>query len=126
MINYLRYNQQTVESIGKGLETYNNASELAKTLNVDVSGLIKHIKKYLTIRETTSFNMCGRKYSCISLIYVKIVLILYIEKIPKNVVTVRNVVVVNYALCLPHSFNVIDYVSSHTLAKDAINQSVVI
>lgn len=63
MINYLRYNQQTVESIGKGLGTYKNASELAKTLNVDVSGLIKHIKKYLTIRKTTSFNMCGRKYS---------------------------------------------------------------
>ena len=46
MINYLRYDQQTIESIRIGLATYKSASELAKELQIDVSSLIKHIKKY--------------------------------------------------------------------------------
>lgn len=64
MINYLRYDQQTVESIGIGLEKYKSATELARGLNIDISGLIKHIKKYRYLKETTSFNKCGRKHQC--------------------------------------------------------------
>lgn len=43
MNSYKRYDRETIESIGVGLTQYNSASELAKALNIDVSGLIKHI-----------------------------------------------------------------------------------
>lgn len=46
MYNYQGYDRQTIESIGIGLTQYNSASDLAKALNIDVSGLIKHIKKH--------------------------------------------------------------------------------
>ena len=64
MINYQRYDQQMVASIGVGLTQFKNASELAKALNVDVSGLIKHIKKYRCLKETTAKNRCGLKKDC--------------------------------------------------------------
>jgi len=64
MINYLRYDQQMVESIGIGLEQYKTATELAMALGVDVSGLIKHIKKHRYLNETAVFNKCGRKKQC--------------------------------------------------------------
>lgn len=53
-----------VESIGNGLLTCNSASELSNNLKVDVSGLIKHIKEYRQIKQTTAQNKCGRKTTC--------------------------------------------------------------
>lgn len=53
-----------VASIGVGLTQFKNASELAKALRIDVSGLIKHIKKYRCLKETTAKNRCGLKKDC--------------------------------------------------------------
>ena len=53
-----------IESIGIGLTQYNSASELAKALNIDVSGLIKHIKKYRCFKESFGRNKCGIKNEC--------------------------------------------------------------
>lgn len=64
MTNYNRYDQQVVESIGKGLITCHSASELASNLNIDVSGLIKHLKEYRQIKQTSARNKCGRKVTC--------------------------------------------------------------
>lgn len=46
MNSFKRYDRETIESIGVGLTQYNSASELTKALNIDVAGLIKHIKKH--------------------------------------------------------------------------------
>lgn len=64
MNSYKRYDRETIESIGVGLTQYNSASELAKALNIDVSGLIKHIKKYRCFKESSGRNKCGIKNSC--------------------------------------------------------------
>lgn len=64
MYNYQGYDRQTIESIGIGLTQYNSASDLAKALNIDVSGLIKHIKKHRCLKESASRNKCGIKNSC--------------------------------------------------------------
>lgn len=64
MANYIRYDQLMIESIGNGLSTCKSASELANNLKVDVSGLIKHIKKYRQIKQTSARNKCGRKLDC--------------------------------------------------------------
>lgn len=64
MANYVRYDQLMIESIGNGLSTCKSASELANNLKVDVSGLIKHIKKYRQIKQTSAHNKCGRKVNC--------------------------------------------------------------
>ena len=64
MNSYQRYNQQMIESIGIGLKQYKTASELAKALNIDVSGLIKHIKKHRILRESKTQNKCGLIKNC--------------------------------------------------------------
>lgn len=64
MANYNRYDQLMIESIGNGLATCHSASELAKNLKIDISGLIKHIKEYRQIKQTSANNKCGRKNSC--------------------------------------------------------------
>ena len=64
MYNYQGYDRQTIESIGIGLTQYNSASDLAKALNIDVSGLIKHIKKHRCLKESAFRNKSGIKNSC--------------------------------------------------------------
>lgn len=64
MKDYSRFGRETVESIAAGLTACKNASELAKGLGVDVSGLIKHVKKYRVLHETSSRNKCGLKAHC--------------------------------------------------------------
>lgn len=64
MNSYKRYDQETIKSIEVGLTQYNSASKLAKVLNIDVSGLIKHIKKHRCLKESSSRNKCGIKNSC--------------------------------------------------------------
>lgn len=54
MKDYSRFGRETVESIGVGLTTCKSASELARNIGVDVSGLIKHIKIH------------GFRHSCVS------------------------------------------------------------
>lgn len=64
MKSYQRFDRETIDSIKIGLTKYKNASQLAAALGVDVSGLIKHIKKYRCLRETSARNRCGLKKSC--------------------------------------------------------------
>ena len=56
MANYNRYDQLMIESIGNGLATCHSASELAKNLKIDISGLIKHIKEYRQIKQTSAHS----------------------------------------------------------------------
>ncbi len=64
MINYERYDRNMVDAITQGMEKCKTASELANLLGVDVSGLIKHIKKYRQLKMTTVQNKCGLKNEC--------------------------------------------------------------
>ena len=61
---YQRYNREMIESIRIGLTQYKTASQLAKILHVDVSGLIKHIKKHRCFKESNARNKCGIKNGC--------------------------------------------------------------
>lgn len=64
MEKFKHLTQELIESIASGLTTCNNASELANELHFDISGLIKHIKKYRVLNETLSVNKCGFKLTC--------------------------------------------------------------
>ena len=64
MSNYKRFDEEMIKNIEYGLETCNTASELAYLLKIDVSGLIKHIKKCRTLKEQNYPNKCGNKYNC--------------------------------------------------------------
>ena len=61
---YQRYNEEIVNKIGESLSIYRSASDAAKDMGIDVSGLIKHIKKYRTVKETSEFNKCSYKTVC--------------------------------------------------------------
>ncbi len=61
---YTRYTEAIVRGIEEALVMYPNASEAARELGIDVSGLIKHIKKYRALQETIARNKCGNKYKC--------------------------------------------------------------
>ena len=49
---YQRYNEGIVNKISESLSIYRSASDAAREMGIDVSGLIKHIKKYRIIKET--------------------------------------------------------------------------
>lgn len=61
---YQRYNEEIVNKISESLSIYRSASDAAKDMGIDVSGLIKHIKKYRIIKETSEFNKCSHKTVC--------------------------------------------------------------
>lgn len=63
-MNYARIDENDVFDIANGLEKCKTASELALLINKDVSGLIKHIKKYRVLIETRITNRCGDKSNC--------------------------------------------------------------
>ena len=63
-MTYKRIGKEDVEAIESGLKTHNNASSLAKDLNLDVSGLIKHIKNHLVYKMTNLTNKCGLCREC--------------------------------------------------------------
>lgn len=64
MPTYKRYDDDFVDKIYDNINKFNNASDLAKFLNVDVSGLIKHLKNYRKLVYTDSNNKCGHKKNC--------------------------------------------------------------
>ncbi len=64
MKKYRRLDQNDIECIAQGLTECKTASELAENLGVDVSGLIKHIKKYRVLTHTNTMNKCGKKLTC--------------------------------------------------------------
>lgn len=64
MKDYSRFGRETVESIAVGLTTCKTASELARNIGADVSGLIKHIKKFRILKPTSAANKCGLKKGC--------------------------------------------------------------
>lgn len=64
MSTYKRYDDDLVDKIYDNINNFNNASELAAFLDVDVSGLIKHIKNYRKFVYTDSINRCGHKKNC--------------------------------------------------------------
>lgn len=61
-----RYTEKTVQDIANGLSNPNikSASQLADELGLDVSGLIKHVKKYRRLVDTAERNKCGKKIGC--------------------------------------------------------------
>ena len=61
MEKFKHLNKEAIEVIEHGLTTCKTAQELANEVHFDVSGLIKHIKKYRTFKETTATNRCGKK-----------------------------------------------------------------
>ena len=61
---YQRYNEEIINKINESLSIYRSASDAARELGIDVSGLIKHIKKYRAVRETMELNKCSRKMAC--------------------------------------------------------------
>lgn len=61
---YQRYNEGIVNKISESLSIYRSASDAAKEMGIDVSGLIKHIKKYRVIKETLEINKCSYKTTC--------------------------------------------------------------
>lgn len=61
---YQRYDDDFVDKIYDNLTKFNNASDIANYLGVDVSGLIKHIKNHRRIVYTDAFNRCGHKKQC--------------------------------------------------------------
>lgn len=64
MEKFEHLSKDTINSIASGLKTCLTASELANEVHFDVSGIIKHIKKYRILKETEVTNKCGVKYSC--------------------------------------------------------------
>lgn len=61
---YQRYNEEIINKIGESLFVYRSASDAARDMGIDVSGLIKHIKKYRVIKETLEINKCSYKTTC--------------------------------------------------------------
>lgn len=61
---YERFTSEIIERIENSLITCNSASEASRDLGIDVSGLIKHIKKYRILKESTDRNKCALKYTC--------------------------------------------------------------
>ena len=61
---YKRYDDDLVDKIYDNIDKFNNASELANAIGIDVSGLIKHIKKYRRLIYTENYNRCGHKKTC--------------------------------------------------------------
>lgn len=61
---YQRFNEELVLKLEENLTVYNSASEAARDLGIDVSGLIKHIKQYRMLKETSERNKCAFKYTC--------------------------------------------------------------
>ena len=61
---YQRYNEEIINKISEALSIYRSASDAARELGIDVSGLIKHIKKYRIIKETLEINKCSYKTTC--------------------------------------------------------------
>lgn len=64
MPTFSHYDFAKIQAIASGLPSSKNASELADLLCVDVSGLIKHIRSHLTLKETSACNKCGMKLRC--------------------------------------------------------------
>lgn len=64
MEKYARLTEEDIIRIANLMATCRTASELSAETHFDVSGLIKHIKKYRTLSETSSANKCGRKKAC--------------------------------------------------------------
>lgn len=62
---YRRYSEETIKKIEENITLYRSASEAARDLGIDVSGLIKHIKAYRVLKETSERNKCFYKYSCL-------------------------------------------------------------
>ena len=64
---YARYDEKIIEAILEDIENKDikSASQSATNLGLDVSGLIKHIKKYRKLVETAERNKCGKKYICV-------------------------------------------------------------
>ena len=61
---YQRYNEEIINKINEALSIYHSASDAAREMGIDVSGLIKHIKKYRIIKETLEINKCSYKTTC--------------------------------------------------------------
>ena len=61
---YQRYNEEIINKISETLSIYHSASDAARDMGIDVSGLIKHIKKYRIIKETLEINKCSYKTTC--------------------------------------------------------------
>jgi len=64
MEKYERLTEELIITIGSLLTSCGSATELASQIHFDVSGLIKHIKKYRSLFETAAVNKCGRKMAC--------------------------------------------------------------
>ena len=61
---YQRYTKEIIDRLGEYLLSYKSASEAARDIGIDISGLIKHVKKYRMLKETTDRNKCALKYTC--------------------------------------------------------------
>lgn len=61
---YQRYNEEIINKIYSSLSIYRSASDAAREMGIDVSGLIKHIKSYRVIKETSELNRCSYKTTC--------------------------------------------------------------
>lgn len=64
MSKFQHLQQENIEQIGSGINTCDNASELSKETGFDVSGLIKHIKKFRIFKESSISNKCGNRLNC--------------------------------------------------------------
>ena len=63
-MQYARINEEDILNVASGLETCRSATELSSMVHFDVSGLIKHIKKYRVLQISNLTNKCGNKYEC--------------------------------------------------------------
>lgn len=63
---YQRYNEEIIQGIYEDIlnPDIKSASQAARNRGLDVSGLIKHIKSYRILKETSERNKCGKKYQC--------------------------------------------------------------
>jgi len=64
MEKHRHFDQSTIEMIAAGITSCKTATELSEQIGFDVSGLIKHIKSNLAIKETLVGNKCGLKAKC--------------------------------------------------------------
>ncbi len=64
MEKYERLTESTVITIASLIPCCKNATELAREARLDVSCLIKHIRAYRSLVETSSANKCGKSRSC--------------------------------------------------------------
>ena len=61
---FTRYGKEKIQVIEENLCSYPNASQASKDLGIDVSGLIKHIKKYRKLKLTSDNNKCALRFKC--------------------------------------------------------------